>query len=66
LDTLYFFIAGVTAFFALLVVAVVIFFAITHRDPAGSIPLELGWSILPFLVSMAIFAWAALVFFHLI
>ena len=75
MDTLYFFIAGVTAFFALLVVVFVIYAAIKYRDPTGekvgapitgAIPLELGWSILPFLVSMAIFAWAALVFFHLI
>lgn len=62
---LYFFITAVTAFFALLVVVLVIFLAIKYRDPTGSIPLELGWSIGPFFVSMVIFAWATIVFFHL-
>jgi cytochrome c oxidase subunit 2 len=62
-DNLYFFVTAVTAFFALLVVVLVIIFAIKYRDRTGekvgapitgSIPLELGWSIVPFFVSMAI------------
>jgi cytochrome c oxidase subunit 2 len=74
-DNLYFFVTAVTAFFALLVVVLVVIFAIKYRDPTGqrvgapitgSIPLELGWSIVPFFVSMAIFAWATIVFFHLV
>jgi cytochrome c oxidase subunit 2 len=74
-DNLYFFVTAVTAFFALLVVFFVILFAVKYRDRTGekvgapitgSIPLELGWSIVPFFVSMAIFAWATVVFFHLI
>ena len=31
----------------------------------GSIPLELGWSIIPFLISIVIFVWATIVFFDL-
>ena len=74
-DNLYFFITAVTAFFAVLVVILVIVFAIRYRDKTGekvgapitgSIPLELGWSIIPFFISMAIFAWATIVFFHLV
>ena len=74
-DNLYFFVTAVTAFFALLVAVSVIYFAIKYRDPTGekvgapitgSILLEIGWSIVPFFVSMAIFAWATIVFFHLI
>jgi cytochrome c oxidase subunit 2 len=74
-DNLYFFVTAVTAFFALLVVVFVIVFAVKYRDRTGekvgapitgSIWLELGWSIVPFLVSMAIFAWATIVFFHLV
>ena len=74
-DNLYFFVTAVTAFFALLVVVLVIVFAVKYRDHTGervgapitgSIPLELGWSIIPFLVSMVIFAWATIVFFHLV
>ena len=74
-DNLYFFITAVTAFFAVLVVILVIVFAIKYRDKTGekvgapitgSIPLELGWSIIPFVISMAIFAWSTIVFFHLV
>ena len=73
-DNLYFFIVAVTAFFALLVSVLVIFFAAKYhtKDPLavgqrihGSIPLELAWSIIPFLISIVIFAWAADVFFDL-
>ena len=72
-DNLYFFVTAVTAFFALLVVVFVIYTAIKHRDPTGermgapitgSILLELAWSSVPFLVSMVIFAWATIAFFH--
>jgi cytochrome c oxidase subunit II len=74
-DNLYFFVTAVTGFFALLVTVLVIVFAVKYRDRTGekvgapitgSIPLELGWSIIPFFVSMAIFAWATIVFFHLV
>jgi len=74
-DNLYFFIVAVTAFFALLVVVLVLYFAVKYRDDTGlkvgapitgSIPLEIGWSLLPFVVAMAIFVWAATVYFHAI
>src|SRR4030095_4835076 len=74
-DNLYFFILGVTAFFALLVVVLVVYFAVKYRDDTGlkvgspitgSIPLEIGWSLIPFLVAMAIFVWATVVFFQLV
>jgi cytochrome c oxidase subunit 2 len=74
-DNLYFFVTAVTAFFALLVVFFVIVFAVKYRDRTGekvgapitgSLWLELGWSIVPFFVSMVIFAWATIVFFHLV
>jgi cytochrome c oxidase subunit 2 len=73
-DNLYFFIVAVTAFFAVLVSVLVIFFAAKYhtKDPLavgepihGSIPLELAWSIIPFLISIVIFTWAADVFFDL-
>ncbi len=50
------------------------YFAVKYRtnDPlavgapiTGSIPLELGWSVIPFLISIVIFAWAAQVFFDI-
>jgi cytochrome c oxidase subunit 2 len=73
-DTLYFFITAVTAFVALLVVAVVIVFAVKHRGRTGeevgspihgSLPLEMAWTIIPLLVTMVIFAWATAVLFDM-
>jgi len=74
-DNLYFFVLAVTGFFALLVAALVVIFAIKYRDETGqkvgadihgSIPIEIAWSIIPFLISMVIFVWATVVFFHII
>src|SRR5687768_18446140 len=73
-DNLYLFIIAITAFFGVLVSVLVVYFAVRYRtnDPlaigariTGSIPLELAWSIIPFLISIVIFAWAADVFFDL-
>jgi cytochrome c oxidase subunit 2 len=74
-DKLYFVIVGVTAFFALLVVVLVAIFALMYRDETGervgapihgSLPLELGWSIIPFFISMGIFVYATVVFFQIV
>jgi cytochrome c oxidase subunit II len=71
-DNLYFFIVAVTAFFSLLVTVAVIVYAVRYRtqDPLavgarihGSIPLELAWSVIPFIVSVVILEWATEVFF---
>ena len=73
-DQLYWFIIGVTAFFGILTSVLVVYFAVKYRtnDPlavgapiTGSIPLELAWSVIPFLISVVIFAWAAQVFFDI-
>ena len=73
-DNLYFFIVAVTAFFAVLVSVLVIAFAAKYHTKDelaigqrihGSIPLELAWSIIPFLIAIVIFAWSADVFFDL-
>jgi len=72
-DALYFFILAVTAFFAVLVSVLVIYFGFKYRDDTGlkvgapitgSIPLEIGWSLVPFFIAMGIFVWASVVFFH--
>jgi cytochrome c oxidase subunit 2 len=74
-DALYFFILGVTAFFAILVVVLVAYFSIKYRDDTGlkvgapitgSVPLEIGWSIIPFFVAIGIFAWSTTVFFQIV
>jgi cytochrome c oxidase subunit II len=73
-DALYLFIVAITAFFGILVTVVVIYFAAKYRtdDPLkvgarihGSIPLELAWSIIPFLITIVIFVWASSVYFDL-
>ena len=73
-DQLYWFIIGVTAFFGILTSVLVVYFAVKYRtnDPlavgapiTGSIPLELAWSVIPFLISVVIFAWASQVFFDI-
>jgi cytochrome c oxidase subunit 2 len=75
IDNLYLGVIAITAFFAIIVVVCVIFFAIKYRDHTGdkvgapitgSVPLELGWSLIPFVISIGIFVWASVVFFHLV
>ncbi len=62
-DNLYFFaLLAITALFALVVVLFVVYFAIKYRD--GWMPLELGWSLIPFLISIGIFVWAVIGLFH--
>jgi len=75
IDNLYLGVIAITAFFAVLVVILVIYFAIKYRDETGdrigapitgSMPLELGWSLIPFFISIGIFVWASVVFFHIV
>ena len=75
MNNLYFGMLAITAFFALIVVGVVVYFAIKYRDDTGDkmgspitgwMPLELGWSLIPFFISMAIFGWATVVFVHMV
>ena len=72
---LYLGIVAITALFALIVVTFVVYFAIKHRDDAGdrvgapingSMPLELGWSVIPFFISIGIFVWASIVFLQIV
>lgn len=74
IDNLYFGVVAITAFFALSVVIFVVYFAIKYRDDTGEkvgapihglVSLELGWSLIPFVISIGIFVWASVVFFHL-
>ncbi len=73
-DALYFFVTAVSAFFALLVAALVIVFGIKyHRRHAGEVgariegnlALELLWSVIPTVIAMVMFGWGASVFYHL-
>jgi cytochrome c oxidase subunit 2 len=71
-DNLYFFITAVCTFFAVLVTALVIVFAVKYRrrhpdeigEPIhGSLALEMIWSGIPFILAMAMFVWGASVYF---
>jgi cytochrome c oxidase subunit 2 len=73
-DALYFYLSGVTVFFTLLISGVLIFFVIKYRrrspfeiprPVAGSHKLETLWSVIPFIISMSMFAWGAQVYFQM-
>jgi cytochrome c oxidase subunit II len=72
-DALYFYLSGVTLFFALLISSVLVFFVIRYRrrtpyeiprPVAGSHKLETIWTIIPFLIAMTMFGWGARVYFE--
>jgi cytochrome c oxidase subunit 2 len=74
IDAIYFFMVAVTAFFSLLIGALVVVFAVKfrrrHHDEIGvaihgSLALELLWTIIPLGIVMVMFAWGAKVFFDL-
>ena len=73
-DLLYLFITAVSAFFVVLVAALVFIFAVKFRrrhpdevgaDIHGSLVLELSWTIIPFILAMIMFVWGADLFFRL-
>ena len=74
MDLLYLFLTVTSAFFVVLVAALVFFFAIKYRrrhpddvgaDIHGSLVLELTWTVIPFILSMIMFVWGADLFFRL-
>jgi cytochrome c oxidase subunit 2 len=71
-DALYFFLIAVTVFFSLLIAGLIVYCAVKYRRRApdavgerihGSILLEIGWTVVPFLITMVIFVWGASVYF---
>lgn len=71
-DNLYFFLVGVSLFFAALVTALIVYFMIKYRRRSegergalvyGSVKLEAIWIVIPFAISMVIFVWGASVYF---
>ncbi len=74
-DAFYFFMVAVTAFFSLLVFGLVIFMAVKYRRKSdqdrpkailGSVPLEIVWTAIPFLIGMVMFGWSAKIFFTIV
>lgn len=73
-DALFLFLIGVSVFFGLGIALAVVFFAIKFRRRSpderpgeihGSMVLELAWSIIPFLITIVMFAWGAQIFFRM-
>jgi cytochrome c oxidase subunit 2 len=71
-DALYFYLVAVSAFFSLLIAVLVIVFAIKYRrrsddeipaGNAGSLVLELAWSLIPLAISMTFFVWGSKIYF---
>ena len=71
-DALYFFLIGVSVFFATLICALVLGFSYKYRRRPGhqrataiegSLALELAWTIVPFALTMVIFVWSAKLYF---
>ena len=59
----------------MVVVVFVVYSAITYRDDTedkvgapvtGWLPLELVWALIPFFISIGIFVWASIAFFHIV
>jgi len=71
-DGLYFLLVAVSAFFTLLIFALILVFAIKYRRSAhphpvqieGSLPLELTWTLIPLGICMIFFAWGSLIYFQ--
>ncbi len=72
-DSLYFYLIAVSAFFTVGIVLAIIFFTVKYREKEkyatgaeihGSMALETLWSIIPFLISITIFLGGAIVFFN--
>ncbi len=70
-DNLYLFLVGLTVFFTVLITAAIVYFFVKFRrranDPIpahieGSVLLESIWSIIPFIISLFIFAWGAKIY----
>jgi cytochrome c oxidase subunit 2 len=71
-DALYFFLLAVAVFFSLLIAGLTVVFAVKYRRRApdevgtvihGAMLLEIGWIVIPSLITIVIFVWGASVFF---
>jgi cytochrome c oxidase subunit 2 len=71
-DTLYFFLLAISAFFALLIAGLIVYYALKfhRRTPDqigtqihGGMTLEITWTVIPLMITMVIFVWGASVYF---
>ncbi len=72
IDLLYLFLISVATFFTLLICVLILFFVVRYRrtavvnraNPPVSPLLELSWSVVPFVLTMIMFAWGAVLYFE--
>src|SRR5260370_18043259 len=72
-DAFYLFLVLITTFFSLLIALLILFFIIKYRKTPerqaqqihGSTLLEIVWTAIPLGISMVIFVWGAVIYFHL-
>ena len=73
-DALWVFLVVVSGFFAILIAALVVYFAIKYRrrhpnevgrEVSGGLLLEIGWTTIPFLITLVMFFWSAKIFFDM-
>lgn len=71
-DMLYLYLVAITLFFSVTITALIIYFALKYRrrqpnevprPNAGSLTLEVAWSVIPLLIAMTIFVWGASLYF---
>jgi cytochrome c oxidase subunit II len=75
-DALYAYLVSVSAFFSIMIAIVIVAFAVKYRRKsdseippplnehgAGGMILEITWSVIPFLLSLVMFGWGAVIFF---
>jgi cytochrome c oxidase subunit 2 len=66
-DALFAYTMGVSVFFTVLIFVLIVFFALKYRRRPGvvpvpvktSLPLEVAWSVIPFLMTMVMFVWGS-------
>lgn len=71
-DSLYFFLVGLSLFFSLLIAGLIVYCAIKYRRRSpdqlgipnpGNLSLEMTWIVIPFILSMIIFVWGTHIYF---
>jgi cytochrome c oxidase subunit 2 len=72
-DAFYLFLVLITTFFSLLIAVLILFFIVKYRQSPdrkavqihGSTLLEIVWTVIPLGISMVIFVWGAVLYYHI-
>ena len=73
-DALFFFLVGVSVFFAGIIFTLVAVFALRYRRRSdserprpihGSLPLEILWTVIPLVIALVIFVWGAVLYYNM-